>query len=200
MQSLVDGMKLKASDLRKYIPISEWLPKYPHSNFRSDLISGITVWGVVVPAAMAYAELAGLPPQAGLYAAFAGMFAYALFATSHHLKVTTSSTMAIMSATIVADLAAGATPERYAAMSAMLALTVGGIILVTGVVKLGFISDFLSKPVITGFLFGVSLEIIVGQAPKLFGLPRGSGNIFEQISGLAQELSKTNPVDTWDRY
>ena len=185
-------MKLRASDLRKYIPIAEWLPKYPHNFLRSDFISGITVWGVVVPAAMAYAELAGLPPQAGLYAAFAGMFAYAIFATSHHLKVTTSSTMAVMSAAIVTDLAIGAGPERFAALSAMLALTVGGMILLAGVVKLGFISDFLSKPVITGFLFGVSLEIIVSQAPKLFGLPRGPGNIFHQITQLVLGLGNAN--------
>lgn len=185
-------MKLKLPDLRERIPIAVWLPKYQHNLFRSDLISGITVWGVVVPAAMAYAELAGLPPQAGLYAAFAGMFAYALFATSHHLKVTASSTMAVMSAAIVSDLAIGASPERFAALSAMLAITVGGMILLAGVVKLGFISDFLSKPVITGFLFGVSLEIIVSQAPKLFGLPRGPGNIFLQISQLISEISNTN--------
>ena len=89
---------MKLPELKKHIPIAVWLPKYQRNLFRSDFISGITVWGVVVPAAMAYAELAGLPPQAGLYAAFAGMFAYALFATSHHLKVTASSTMAVMSA------------------------------------------------------------------------------------------------------
>ena len=183
-------MRLPA--LRKYIPIATWLLKYQPNFFRSDIISGITVWGVVVPAAMAYAELAGLPPQAGLYAAFAGMFAYAFFATSHHLKVTASSTMAVMSAAIVSDLAMGASPERFAALSAMLAITVGGIILLAGVVKLGFISDFLSKPVITGFLFGVSLEIIVSQAPKLFGLPRGSGNIFQQIAQLTLGVGNTN--------
>ena len=146
-------------DLRKRIPIAVWIPKYQHNLFRADLISGITVWGVAVPAAMAYAELAGLPPQAGLYAAFAGMLAYALFASSHHLKVTASSTMAVMSAAIVVELAAGAGPEKYAALSAMLALTVGGIILLAGVVKLGFISDFLSKPVITGFLLASHLRL-----------------------------------------
>ncbi|HUO41343.1 MAG TPA: sulfate permease [Methylomirabilota bacterium] len=186
-------MKLISSiNFRRFIPIASWLPKYPRNFLRADVISGITVWGVVVPAAMAYAELAGLPPQAGLYAAFAGMFAYAIFATSRHLKVTASSTVAVMSAAIVSDLSVGASPERFAALSAMLAITVGGMILLAGVVKLGFISDFLSKPVITGFLFGVSLEIIVGQAPKLFGIPRGSGGIFNQASSLVLALGRTN--------
>lgn len=188
-------MKMKSlHELKAHIPIALWLPKYQRNLFRSDLISGITVWGVIVPAAMAYAELAGLPPQAGLYAAFAGMLVYALFATSRHLKVTASSTMAIMSAAIVADLSSGGTLERYAALSAMLAMAVGGIILLAGIVKLGFISDFLSKPVITGFLFGVSLNIIVGQAPKLFGLPGGKGDIFQQLIQLVTRLSNTNPL------
>ena len=161
---------------------------------RSDLISGITVWGVIVPAAMAYAELAGLPPQAGLYAAFAGMLGYAIFATSRHLKVTASSTMAIMSAAVVADLAAGGSLERYAALSAMLAMVVGGMILLAGIAKLGFISDFLSKPVITGFLFGVSVSIIVSQAPKLFGLRGGTGDIFQQLNQLVTGLGNTNSL------
>jgi SulP family sulfate permease len=178
--------------LRKYIPITSWLPKYQHSFFRADIVSGVTVWGVIVPAAMAYAELAGLPPEAGLYAAFASMLAYAFFATSRHLKVTASSTMAIMSAAIVAGLVSGGSLERYAVLSAMLALTVGGMILLAGVIKLGFISDFLSKPVITGFLFGVSMSIIVSQAPKVFGLKGGTGNIFQQLTQFVFGLGGTN--------
>jgi sulfate permease, SulP family len=182
------------SELKRHIPIADLLPKYQRNLLRADLISGITVWGVIVPAAMAYAELAGLPPQAGLYAAFAGMLAYAIFATSRHLKVTASSTMAIMSAAVVADLGAGGSLERYAALSAMLAMVVGGMVLLAGIAKLGFISDFLSKPVITGFLFGVSVSIIVSQAPKLFGLRGASGGMFQQLSQLVTGLGNTNPL------
>jgi len=179
-------------DLRKYIPIADWLPKYHRNLFQADLISGITVWGVIAPTAMAFSGLAGLPPQAGLYAAFAGLIAYALFSTSRHIKVTASSTMAIMSAAIVADLGSAGDPARYAALSATLALTVGGIILLAGIVKLGFLSDFLSKPVITGFLFGVALDIIVSQAPKLFGIPAGSGDLFQKTAQIILTLSDTN--------
>ena len=146
-----------------------------------------------MPAAMAFAELAGLPPQAGLYAAFAGLLGYALFSTSRHVKVTASSTVAIMSAAIVSDLAGGGNLAKYAALSAMLALIVGSIILLSGVVRLGFISDFLSKSVITGFLFGVALDIIVTQAPKLFGVSPGSGNFFERTAQLVATLGGTNP-------
>ena len=186
-------MNLKAfGDLRKYVPIANWLPKYQRGLLQADLISGVTVWGVIAPTAMAFSGLAGLPPQAGLYAAFAGLIVYALFSTSRHIKVTASSTVAIMSAAIVADLGSGGSVARYAALSAMLALTVGGIILLAGIVRLGFLSDFLSKPVITGFLFGVALDIIVGQAPKLFGIPSGTGNLFEKTAQLILGLGGTN--------
>lgn len=190
---MVDCMNLETVNLKKRVPIIEWIPTYQRSLLRADLVSGITVWGVVVPAAMAYAELAGLPPEAGLYAAFASMFVYAIFASSRHLKVTASSTMAIMSATVVADLASGGGTDRFVALSAMLAIVVGSMIFLSGVVKLGFISDFLSKPVITGFLFGVSLTVIVGQTPKLFGVPGVGGDIFNQLAQLVPKLVKTNP-------
>jgi len=179
--------------LKDRIPIATWLPKYQRSLLRGDVVSGITVWGVIVPAAMAFAGLAGLPPQAGLYAAFAGLLAYALFSTSRHVKVTASSTMAILSAAIIADLGGGGGNfARYAALSAMLALVVGCIILLAGIMRLGFISDFLSKPVITGFLFGVALDIIASQAPKLFGVQASTGNFFERIAQLIVRLGDTN--------
>ncbi len=150
---------------------------------RTDIISGITVWAVMVPVAMAYAEMAGLPPQYGLYTAFAALLGYAIFGTSRQLKVTTSSTMAVMSAAVVVAIAGG-DPARYAALTAALALTVGLILLLAGIVRLGFISDFLSKSVVTGFVFGLALVIAIGQLPKLLGLPSGQGDFFEQAYQL----------------
>src|SRR5512147_2972453 len=98
---------LKGERLGSYVPIIGWARSYQRAWLRDDLISGVVVGMVMVPVAMAYAQMAGVPPQAGLYAAIAGMAAYALFATSRHLKVTTSSTMSIMSLAVVAPLAAG---------------------------------------------------------------------------------------------
>jgi len=185
-------MKLSFRDLKKRVPIATWLPQYPRSLLRPDIIAGLTVWGVVVPSAMADAGLAGMPPQAGLYAAFAGLIMYAIFSTSKHVKVCNSSTVAVMSAAVVAGLNPGGDLSRYIALSAMMALLVGAIILVVGSAKLGFISEFISKPVITGFLFGVGLEIIMRQAPKLFGIPGGSGNVFERLAQLIKGLGETN--------
>ena len=146
----------------------------------------------MVPVAMAYAELAGVPPEVGLTTAFAALALYAILGTSRHLKVTTSSTMAVMSAAVVAPLAAGDS-TRYLALSAGLALVVGSILVAGGFIRIGFISDFLAKSVVTGFVFGLAITIIVGQLPKLFGVPGTSGGIVEQLIGLVQNLDETNP-------
>jgi len=90
----------------RFIPILFWFPKYPRSWFQADAIGGLTTWAVMIPSAMAYAQLAGVPAQYGLYAAMAAMAVYPLFATSRHVRVTTSSTMAVMSAAMIAPLMA----------------------------------------------------------------------------------------------
>ncbi len=180
-----------AAALPEHVPIVAWLPAYPRDNLRFDLIAGVTVWGVGIPTAMAYAQLAGVPAQAGLYSAFAALLLYSLFATSRHVKVTASSTMAVMSAAVIAPLAAG-DAERYWALTAALAITVGICLVAAGILHLGFIADFLSKPVVTGFVFGLAIVVTVGQLPKLFGLPGGSGNVFQQAAQLIRALPETN--------
>lgn len=176
----------------RYVPIVEWLPHYDRGLLQPDLIGGLTVWGTTVPTALAYAGLAGLPVQAGLYTAMMALAAYAIFGTTRHLKVTASSTMAIMSAALIAPLAAG-DAATFAVLSAALAMVIGVMLVIAGVIRLGFIADFLSKPIVTGFVFGLALTIAVGQAPKLFGVPGGSGNFFEQLWSLLMNLPETNP-------
>ena len=176
----------------RHVPILAWLPAYPSDWRRADLVASVTSWGVMVPVAMAYAALAGVPPEYGLITAFAALAAYAVFGTSRHLKVTTSSTMAIMSASVVAPLAGG-DADRYLALTAGLALVVGGILLAAGLVRLGFIADFLAKSVVTGFIFGLAITIIIGQLPKLLGVPGGGGSTIGQLQTLIGNLPDTNP-------
>ena len=145
----------------------------------------------MIPVAMAYAQMAGVPPQAGLYSAIVGMTAYAILATSRHLKITTSSTMSIMSIAVVAPLAAS-DPAAFMALSSTLALTVGIIMLVLGIAKLGFILDFLAKSVMTGYIFGVACLIAISQLPKIFGVPGVSGTFFQQVAQFISELPETN--------
>ena len=178
--------------LRRFLPIIAWLPAYQRADLRPDLMAGAISWAVMVPVAMAYAEMAGLPAQAGLYASMASLVAYFFFGTSRHQKVLASSTMAVMSAAVIAPLAGG-DMAIYASLSAALALTVGVLLVLAGIVKLGFISDFLSKSVIVGFVFGLAINIAVSQAPKLFGVPSGSGSTIQQFFQLLFNLDLTNP-------
>jgi SulP family sulfate permease len=177
--------------LVRYVPIIAWTRSYRREWLRDDLVSGVVVGMIMIPVAMAYAQMAGVPPQAGLYAAIVGMTAYAIFATSRHLKITTSSTMSIMSLAVVAPLAAG-DPVMLMTLSSALALTVGVILLALSLAKLGFISDFLAKSVMTGYVFGVACLIAISQLPKVFGFSGGSGSFFQQLGQFISNLPETN--------
>jgi len=135
------------------------LPDALHAT--ADLLAAVTSWVVMVPVALAYAGLAGVPPELGLITAFTALAAYAVFGTSRHLKVTVSSTMAIMSAAVVVDLSAG-DPAQAIVLTSALALTVGVLLVAGGIAKLGFIADFLTKSVVTGFIFGLAITIAGG--------------------------------------
>ena len=153
----------------KLIPITEWLPNYSRINLRGDVIAGIALAGLLVPEAIGYAEIAGLPPQAGLYATAFGLLAYAIFGTSRQLAVSpTPASSAILAATR-APLVVG-DHEKYIVLASAVAIVLGLLFLVAGFLKLGFISDFISKPVLKGFVFGIALNIIIKQLPKLLGI------------------------------
>ncbi|HQY94184.1 SulP family inorganic anion transporter [Caldilinea sp.] len=184
-------LALAASRFGRYFPVINWGRHYDRAWLRDDLVSGVVVGLIMIPVAMAYAQMAGVPAQAGLYSAVVGMTAYALLATSRHLKITASSTMAIMSLSVVAPLAGG-DAAAFMALSSALALTVGIVMLVLGVLKLGFISDFLTKSVMTGYIFGVACLIAISQLPKVFGVPGGSGTFFQQLFHFVSELPQTN--------
>jgi high affinity sulfate transporter 1 len=175
----------------RYVPIVRWLPAYDRADLRFDAIAGLVSWGVMVPVAMAYAGLAGMPPETGLITAFAALSAYAMFGTSRHLKVTTSSSVAIMSASVVAAIAAG-NAASYIPLSAALAMMVGVILIVAGAARLGFLSQFLAASVVTGFVIGLAFTITVGQLPALLGVPGSSGTIVQELTAIAQSLDDLN--------
>ena len=183
---------LQGRRLEKYVPLIGWVTTYQRAWLRDDLVSGVVVGAIMIPVAMAYAQMAGVPPENGLYSAIIGMTVYAIFATSRHLKITTSSTMSIMSIAVVAPLVASGF-GTYLALSSALAITVGIIMIALSFMKLGFISDFLSKSVMTGYIFGVALLIAISQLPKVFGVPSGTGTFFQQLGQFIANLPQTNP-------
>jgi SulP family sulfate permease len=191
MQSSETNEQKRGSILKRYIPLLTWLPRYPRKWLRFDILAGITVWGTTVPTAMGFAQIAGLPVQAGLYAAMVALIAYAVLGSSSLLKVETSPSMAIMSAVIVSQLAQG-DYAYYIILSAALALTVGVILIIAGLARMGFIADFLAKPVVVGFLFGLALIVIIQQIPSLFGVTSSEGSGIIQLWEIFTSLNNAH--------
>lgn len=174
------------------LPLPAWVSGYRREWLRFDLVAGAVIWGVVTPQALAYAQIAGLPPSAGLAAAPVAMIAFALIGTSRQLVVSaTTATSAISAATI--GPMAGGDPARYAALSAALALVAGLVLVGGGLLRFGAVSDLVSTPIMTGFLFGLGLTIVAAQLPDLLGVPGGSGDFFPRMRDLLAELDR---VDT----
>jgi SulP family sulfate permease len=164
-------------DLKSFLPILEWLPKYDKSWIRGDVIAAITVWALLVPEAMAYAGIAGMPAQTGLYAAPLALIAYAIFGSSPHLDVGPSSSVAALSFSVVAGVlgaSAVAGGADWIVLSIALALMVGVLLIIGGFLRLGVLADFLSRPVLDGFVVGVAISIAIGQLDKILGFePEG---------------------------
>lgn len=173
--------------MRKYIPVIETLGSYERAWLGPDLIAAITVWAIVVPESMAYAGIAGMPPETGLYVATIPLIAYALFASSRRMTVGPSAAAAALSAATVLPFAAAGSAE-FLALSVLLALVTGVMLIVAGMARLGVIAEFLSEPVLKGFMVGVALTIVLGQASKLFGVETEGEGFFVELIDLVGSL------------
>jgi sulfate permease, SulP family len=173
------------------VPLLVWLPSYDRTWLRFDVIAGATIWGLLVPEMIAYAGLAGLPPQAGLYTLLVTLGAYAIFGTSRHVVVAGTSAAAVLVASGVADRGPKNAAE-YATLAAGLVLICGLLFLLAGLFRLGFIAQFLSKPVMEGFVFGLAIFVTVSQLPKLFGIEKGGGDTIRQFVELLGHLGDTS--------
>ena len=156
-----------------------------------DALTAVTLLAVIVPQGLAYGELAGLPPVAGLYAALLPLLLYPLFASSRRLMVGPESGLAILTASALAPLAAGQT-SNYAALAAMLALLMGVIMIVSGVLRLGMLADFLSRPVLVGFMNGIAVILIASQLPRLFGISVSEESTLGKLWGVIRNLGETS--------
>jgi high affinity sulfate transporter 1 len=174
------------------LAILDWLPTYDRSWLTRDVIAGLTLWGLVVPEAMAYAGIAGLPPEAGLYTLVASLLVYALFGTSRHLSVGATSATAALLAGTVASVGVAAGSESYGPTAVALVLVVAALFGLAAVARLGFVTQFLSKPVMDGFVLGLAVFVVVGQLNKLFGVSKGEGNTLEKLWHILSELPSAN--------
>ena len=172
--------------------LPDWLVHYRRAWLPHDIGAGLIVWGVVVPQAVAYAQIAGLPPSAGLVAAPAALIAYAILGSSKTLVVSATTATSALSAAAVGPLAHGDV-KRFAALSAALAIVSGVMLIGAGVLRIGGVMDLVSKPVMTGFLFGLGLFVAVGAAAETARDP-GSRREF-----LPEALGRPDPSRRHER-
>ncbi len=181
--------------MHKFLPFLEWLPHYKKSDFPKDLVAGFTVGIILIPQGMAYAMIAGLPPVYGLYTALVPVLAYAFMGTSRHVGM---GPVAMDSLLVAAGLGALSIVgvENYIAMALVLGFMVGAIQLLLGIFRMGFLVNFLSRPVISGFTSGAAIIIIFSQLKHLLGTNIEGSNQFHQlVLNAFEKLADTNPFD-----
>ena len=173
--------------LARYAPGLAALLHYKLADAPADLKAGLAVTAVALPVGIAYAELAGFRPEVGLYSSILPLVAYAIFGTSRQLIVGPDAATCALVAASVAPLAAG-DQATYASLSMVLALLTGVLCIAASFLRLGALADFLSRPILVGFLNGVALSIILGQADKIFGFPVTESGILPRLAEIAGKL------------
>jgi sulfate permease, SulP family len=163
-----------------------WLP--------GDILAGLVIFAVTIPAALAYGQLAGLQEVNGLYASLLAMGVYAFFGTSRQLIIDAEAAVAILVASSIATIVVDGNPARFAALAMLEAIMVGGILVVAGVVRIGFIADFIPKSVVLGFLNGMALIIILAQAGRICGIELTQADFFPRLWEFYTKIHATNQL------
>ena len=161
-------------------------------SLRFDVVAGLTAAAVVLPKAMAYATVAGLPVAVGLYTAFVPMVIYALLGTSRVLSVSSTTTLAILAGTQLGLAVPDGDPAKLVTATATLTALVGAMLIVARLLNLGFVANFISTPVLTGFKAGIGLVIVLDQLPKLFGIHIDKQGFFADVVSVVQHLPDTS--------
>ena len=186
-------LRTASAYLRRRIPIFTWLPAYKRKLLRPDLTAGVVLAALAVPQALGYAAIAGAPVQVGLYAVPIALVAYAIFGSSRQLVLGPVSTVSVMSGSLVAALAP--VDVRQAVLYTTAVAVAAGIVLVIAAqLRIGWIAEFLSKPIVTGFVLGLTVLVIIGELPNLTGIPVSATDVLGRIQALAFGLGETNPL------
>jgi high affinity sulfate transporter 1 len=176
---------------RAFFPPAQWLAQYRASWLRQDMVAGITLAAYAIPVALAYATLAGLPPQYGIYCYLVAGPAYALFGSSRQLAIGPTSAISMLVGATLLGMAEG-DPQRWAAIAALTALLVATISVIAWLLRLSSLVNFISETILLGFKAGAALTIALTQLPKLFGVPGGGESFFERLWILGSQLGQTN--------
>ena len=175
----------------RYLPILDWGRRYDGAMLSSDLVAAVIVTIMLIPQSLAYAMLAGLPAEVGLYASVLPLIAYGIFGTSRTLAVGPVAVVSLMTASAIGEIAAQGT-STYVAAAMLLALMSGVMLIAMGLFRLGFVANFLSHPVISGFITASGLLIAASQLKYVLGVPAGGSTLTEIVAGLAQTVGQTN--------
>jgi SulP family sulfate permease len=178
--------------MRRYLPILDWAPRYTRQTLGNDLLAALIVTIMLIPQSLAYALLAGLPPEVGLYASIAPLLLYAVFGTARTLAVGPVAVISLMTAAAIAPLAAEGTAE-YLGAAVALALLSGLMLTAMGLFRLGVLANFISHPVISGFISASGLLIAAGQVPQLLGLSVRGETLPELLRGIIAKLPQAQP-------
>jgi sulfate permease, SulP family len=172
--------------------MTNWIVSYRKEWLRPDVIAGLTTAAVVIPKAMAYATIAGLPVQVGLYTAFLPMVIYAILGTSRALSVSTTTTLAILAAAELGEVVPGGDAASLLAASATLTLLVGAMLVLASTLRLGFIANFISEPVLIGFKAGIGVVIVLDQVPKILGVHFARGTFTQNLLATLHGIPHTS--------
>ena len=175
------------------IPVVTWLPRYKRRYVAGDILAGLVVAALAIPQSLGYAGIAGVPVIVGLYAIPLALIAYAIFGSSPHLVVGPVSTVSVLSGSLVADLSDG-DPAQAVALTSALAIGAGIGLLLGGVFRLGWAAEFMSRPIVTGFVFGLVLLIILGEIPSLLGMPPASGDVVTRAAAILRSFGDIYPL------
>jgi SulP family sulfate permease len=184
-----DHTEAATSRRRRRVPAATWLPRYERRWLRGDVIAGAVVGALAVPQALGYASIAGAPVEAGLYAVPVALIAYAIFGSSRQLVVGPVSTVSVLSGSLLASFGVAGT-ARAASYTAALALGSGLVLVIAGFVGVGWVAEFLSKPIVTGFVLGLTVLVVLSEVPHLLGVPTPKGQVVERVSSLGESLTR----------
>jgi sulfate permease, SulP family len=179
--------------LHRRLPILTWLPQYDRAHLRRDILAGLVVAALAVPQSLGYASIAGVPVQVGLYAIPIALLLYAALGTSPQLIVGPVSTVSVLSATLVASMHPANVAQAVTYTSAI-ALAAGAVLVLAGFLRVGWVAEFLSKPIVTGFVFGLTILVIIGELPNLLGIHVTPGDVLHRISLLALNIDQIDPL------
>lgn len=177
----------------RYLPILDWGRRYDRAALSGDLLAAVIVTIMLIPQSLAYAMLAGLPPEAGIYASIVPIMLYAVFGTSRSLAVGPVAVVSLLTASAVGQVAQQGTAD-YASAALTLAALSGGFLLLLGLLRLGMLANFLSHPVISGFISASGILIAASQLRHLMGIPAGGDTLVEIAAGLLSNLGQANPA------